>query len=64
MRTGANTVLIKNLSPSVIALIVCIMTITMENVLDFLAMMRDTLEILASVGKLFQEKKKGKQNNA
>ena len=64
MRTGANTVLIKNLSPSVIALIVCIMTITMENVLDFLAIKIDPLEIVAFVGKLAQEKKKGKQNNA
>ena len=64
MRTNSNTVLTKNLSPSVIALIVCFTTITMENVLDFLAMMRDTLVILASVGKLFQEKKKEKQNNA
>lgn len=64
MRTNENIVLIKNLLPSVIVLIVYIMTTTTESVLDFLAIKIDPLEIVAFVGKLAQEKKKGKQNNA
>ena len=64
MRTNENIVLIKNLLPSVIVLIVYIMTALTKSVLDLLVMKLDTLEIVAFVGKLAQEKKKGKQNNA